>query len=59
MADRCTHCGAELEPVAAGSDPPHDNGADGLIGCADCKTTGDDPVVPGTPCMRCEGAGWL
>lgn len=26
---------------------------------ADCKTTGKDPVTPGTRCMLCEGAGWV
>lgn len=54
----CPHCGAELDPAPTLPDPPYDDAQD-HDRCTDCAGSGDDPVRPGTPCVACDGSGWV
>ena len=58
---KCPTCNHDIDygPGGASPEPAHDNEADGLIKCADCKGSGDDPVRPGTACAACDGSGWV
>lgn len=56
---KCPSCGHDLDPPDPIPDPPYDNTKDGLKKCGDCQGSGDDPVRPGTACLKCDGSGWL
>lgn len=56
-APKCAHCGQVIEPPGI-PDPPYDDSKD-HVKCDDCKGSGNDPVTPGTACVRCDGSGWL